>query len=59
MTYVATYARLVGKIATDMSYVATYVYHKMVFEGLIQLNCHLIQHVTLIYSPTTCLSTKL
>ena len=59
MTYVATCAHSVGKIATEMSYVATYVYHKMVFEGLIQLYCHLIQHVTLIYSPTICLSTIL
>ena len=59
MTYVTTYACSVGKIATKMSYVTTYVYCKMVFEGLIQLNCHLIQHVTLIYSLITCLSTKL
>ena len=59
MTYVTIYARSVGNFATQMSYVATYVYHKIVFEGLIQLNCHLIEHIKLIYSPTTCLSTKL
>ena len=48
-----------GKIAIEISYVAAYVYRKMIFWGLIQLDCHLIQHVTLIYSPITCLSTKL
>ena len=59
MSYLATYARSVGKIATEMSNVAAYVYHKMIFWRVIQLNCHLIQHVTLMYSHTTCLNIKI
>ena len=52
MTYVTRYVHSIGKITIEMSYEATYAYHNMFFEVLIKLNYHLIQHVTLIYSPT-------
>ena len=59
MSYAATYACSIRKIATNMPYVAKYVYPKMIFWGLVQLSYHQIQHVTLIYSHTTCLSKNL
>ena len=56
--YMATYVRFVRKIATDMSYVATYVYPKMIFWGnLIKLSHNSTSNMNMY--PTTLQTTKL